>query len=219
MKLKVIITGTTGMVGKGVLLECLDHPEIAEVLVVNRSTVGITHPKLKELIHKDFYNLDAIKDQLQGYDACFFCLGVSSFRMSEEQYHKLTYDLTLHFAETVVNPDMTFCYVSGTGTDSTEKGSTMWARVKGKTENALLAMPFKKAYMFRPGIILPMKGIRSKTPIYNAGYTILRPFFPLMKNMASVTDTIRVGKAMIQVALHGSDKTHLENRDINELAG
>lgn len=218
MNLRVIITGTTGMVGKGVLLECLEHPAIAEVLVVNRSSIGMQHAKLKEVIHKDFHDLSPVKEQLQGYDACFFCLGVSVVGLNEEQYSRITYDLTLHFAETVINPDMVFTYVSGTGTDSTEQGRTMWARVKGKTENALLKMPFKAAYMFRPGIILPMKGIKSKTPLYNAAYTILRPFFGLMKNMASVTDTERVGKAMINVVLNGSSKTHLENKDINELA-
>lgn len=216
--MKVIITGTTGMVGKGVLYECIDNSNITEVLVVNRSSIDMQHPKLKEILHKDFYDLSSIKGQLQGYDACFFCLGVSVVGLSEEQYLRTTYDLTLHFAETVINPNMVFTYVSGTGTDSTEKGRTMWARVKGKTENALLKMPFKAAYMFRPGIILPMKGIKSKTPLYNAAYVILRPFFGLMKNMASVTDTTRVGLAMINAALHGSKKTHFENMDINELA-
>lgn len=218
MGLKVIITGTTGMVGKGVLLECLEHPAVSEVLIINRSSIGMQHPKLKELIHKDFYNLQPVREQLQGYDACFFCLGVSSVGMSEEAYAKPTYDLTLHFAETVINADMTFIYVSGSGTDSTEKGSIMWARVKGKTENALLKMPFKAAYMFRPGVILPVKGVKSKTPLYNFFYVIMRPIFPLMSKMNSVTDSAKVGQAMINVALHGSDKVHLENKDINELA-
>ena len=218
MGLKVIITGTTGMVGKGVLLECLEHPAVSEVLIINRSSIGMQHPKLKELIHKDFYNLQPVREQLQGYDACFFCLGVSSVGMSEEAYAKPTYDLTLHFAETVINADMTFIYVSGSGTDSTEKGSIMWARVKGKTENALLKMPFKAAYIFRPGVILPVKGVKSKTPLYNFFYVIMRPIFPLMSKMNSVTDSAKVGQAMINVALHGSDKVHLENKDINELA-
>ena len=219
MGLKVIITGTTGMVGKGVLLECLEHPEVSEVLIINRSSIGMQHPKLKEFIHKDFYNLQPVREQLQGYDACFFCLGVSSVGMSEEAYTKPTYDLTMHFAETVINADMTFIYVSGSGTDSTEKGSVMWARVKGKTENALLKMPFKAAYMFRPGVILPVKGVKSKTPLYNFFYVIMRPLFPLMSKMNSVTDSAKVGQAMINVALHGSDKVHLENKDINELTG
>jgi hypothetical protein len=191
---------------------------VSEVLIINRSSIGMQHPKLKELIHKDFYNLQPVREQLQGYDACFFCLGVSSVGMSEEVYAKPTYDLTLHFAETVINADMTFIYVSGSGTDSTEKGSIMWARVKGKTENALLKMPFKAAYMFRPGVILPVKGVKSKTPLYNFFYVIMRPIFPLMSKMNSVTDSAKVGQAMINVALHGSDKVHLENKDINELA-
>ena len=206
------------MVGKGVLLECLEDDNISEVLLVNRQPIDMQHPKLKELIHKDFYDLGPIKERLQGYDACFFCLGVSVIGMTEEQYSRVTHDLTIHFAETVINPGMTFIYVSGTGTDSTEQGRSMWARVKGRTENALLKMPFKAAYMFRPGLILPMKGIKSKTGWYNAAYVVLRPFFPLMRKSASVTDTIRVGKAMINVALHGSDKKHLENRDINVVA-
>lgn len=217
MELRVIITGTTGMVGKSVLLECLEHPQVAEVLVVNRSPIGMTHPKLKEVIHKDFHDLSAIKGLLQGYNACFFCMGVSVVGLNEEQYTRITYDLTTHFAQTVINPDMVFCYVSGTGTDSTEKGRSMWARVKGRTENALLKMPFKAAYMFRPGLILPMKGIKSKTGWYNAAYVLMRPFFSLMMKSASVTDTIRVGKAMINVALKGSSKKHLENKDINEV--
>ena len=139
--------------------------------------------------------------------------------LSEEEYTKITYELTLHFAETVINPRMTFIYVSGTGTDSSEQGRTMWARIKGRTENALLKMPFKAAYMFRPGIILPMKGVRSATSWYNAIYVILRPLFPLLRKSASVTDTVRIGLAMIKVALKGSNKKHLENKDINELAG
>lgn len=219
MELKVIVTGTTGMVGKGVLLECLEHPQVKEVLVVNRSSLGMQHPKLKELIHKDFHNLHAVRDRLQGYDACFFCLGVSVVGLTEEQYTRITYDLTLHFAEVVINPGMTFIYVSGTGTDSTEKGRSMWARIKGRTENALLKMPFKKAIMFRPGVILPVKGVKSKTPLYNFFYVILRPLFPLMGRMRSVTDSAKVGKAMIHVALHGSDKVYFENRDINEVVG
>ena len=215
---KVIITGTTGMIGKGVLYECLDHPEITEVLVINRTSLGMQHAKLKEVLHKDFSDLCAIKETLQGYDACYFCLGVSVVGMNEEKYTNLTYNLTTHFAETVINPNMTFIYVSGTGTDSTEQGRTMWARVKGRTENALLAMPFKKSYMFRPGMIIPLKGIKSGTGWYNAIYTILRPFFPLFLRSSNITDTTRIGIAMINVLLNGSDKTHLENKDINALA-
>lgn len=218
MKMKVIVTGASGMVGKGVLLECLENPAIDEVLVVGRRTAGITHPKLKEVLHNDFYDLAPVKEQLQGYNACFFCLGVSVVGLSEEQYTRITYDLTVHFAETVINPDMTFIYVSGTGTDSTEKGRTMWARVKGRTENALLKMPFKRAIMFRPGVILPVKGVKSNTPLYNFFYVMLKPFFPLMSGLNSVTDSAKVGQAMIKVALHGSDKVFVDNRDINEFA-
>lgn len=219
MKRRVIVTGTTGMVGKGVLYECLDHNDIEEVLVINRSSVGVTHPKLKEILHKDFFDLSTIREQTQGYDACFFCLGVSAVGMSEDLYTKMTYDLTIHFAETVINPNMTFIYVSGTGTDSTEKGRTMWARVKGRTENVILGMPFKKAYMFRPGVILPKKGIQSKTGWYNTLYKITRPLFPLLEKLPSVTDTTKLGRAMINCVLNGSDKTHLENKDINQLVG
>lgn len=217
MEIKVIVTGTTGMVGKGVLLECLEHPQVKEVLIVNRRSLGMQHPKLKELVHKDFHNLHAVREQLQGYDACFFCLGVSVVGLTEEQYSRTTYDLTLHFAEMVINPGMSFIYVSGSGTDSTEKGRSMWARIKGRTENALLKMPFKKAYMFRPGIILPMKDVKSATGWYNAIYVILRPFYPLLRKSKSVIDTEKIGRAMIEVTLHGSDKVYFENRDINEV--
>lgn len=218
MKLKAIVTGATGMVGRGVLLECLDHPDVEEVLMINRSSLDMQHPKLKEVLHRDFYDLSDVKEQLQGYNACFFCLGVSALGLSEEDYHRVTYDLTTHFAETVINPNMVFTYVSGQGTDSTEKGRMMWARVKGKTENALLAMPFRAAYMFRPGVILPKRGIKSKTGWYNTMYNIFRPLFPLLEKLPSITDTTKVGKAMIEVALNGSDKKHLENKDINRLA-
>jgi nucleoside-diphosphate-sugar epimerase len=145
LKIKAIITGSTGMVGKGVLYECLESSEVESVLVINRRPLGLKHEKLKEIIHEDFFNVSPIKEELQGYNACYFCLGISSVGLSEEKYHHFTYDLTTHFASAVIelNPEMTFIYVSGTGTDSTEKGKMMWGRVKGKTENALMAMPFK----------------------------------------------------------------------------
>jgi len=222
MKLKVVITGATGMVGKGVLLECLDSDKIDSVLVLNRRSIDMKHDKLKEIIHQDFYDLSSVEDQLKGYDACFFCLGVSAYRLSEEEYTKITYDLTLHFANTLLklNPEMTFCYVSGQGTDSTEKSRIMWANVKGKTENALLALPFKKAYMFRPGFIQPMRGIKSSTKMYNTMYTIINPFMPVLKLLfaKSITNTDRVGKAMINSVTIGYDKTYLDNKDINQLA-
>jgi len=222
MKIKAIITGSTGMVGKGVLLECLDSPKVESVLVVNRKAVGIQHPKLKEIIHADFYDLNAIKKQMQGYNACYFCLGVSAFRMSEADYTKVTHDLTLHFAETVlrINPEMIFTYVTGVGTDSSEKSRTMWARVKGKTENDLLAMPFKAAYMFRPGFIQPMKGIQSATKLYNAIYVVFKPLYPLLKAIApnAITSTVQMGQAMINVTTEGYRSKILHSREINELA-
>ncbi len=218
--MRVIITGTTGMVGKGVLLECLEHYEINEVLVVNRQKLEITHPKLKEIIHKDFFDLSSIEKELTNYDACFFCLGTSAIGKSEEEYTRITYDLTRHWCDTLykLNSNMIFNYVSGTGTDSSEKGSSMWARVKGKTENYILNKGFKAAYMFRPGVILPEKGVKSSTNWYQFFYVILRPFFPLMKKMKSVTTSVNVGKAMINSLLNGYHKNHLENIDINELA-
>ncbi|MEI8006723.1 MAG: epimerase [Bacteroidota bacterium] len=221
MKIKPIITGTTGMVGKGVLLECLESDEVEAVLVINRKPLGMQHPKLKEIVHADFFDLSSIAAEMKGYDSCFFCLGVSSAGMPEKEYTRLTYDLTLAFAKTFIeqNPGSVFCYVSGTGTDSTEKGRVMWARVKGRTENALLAMPFKAAYMFRPGFIEPMKGIRSGTRLYRNLYIALQPFFPVFRALPKyATDTIHVGKAMIGVAVRGYEKKHLECQDINNLA-
>ena len=218
MKIKPVITGTTGMVGKGVLLECLDSPDVESVLVINRKPLGLQHPKLREVLHQDFFDLSPVAAEMQGYDCCFFCLGVSSAGMKEQEYTRLTYGLTLTFAKTFIsqNPGSVFCYVSGTGTDSSEKGSIMWARVKGRTENALLALPFKASYMFRPGFIEPLKGIESATRLYNVMYMILRPFFPIIRAWPKfATDTVRVGKAMIYVALKGYEKKHLECADIN----
>jgi uncharacterized protein YbjT (DUF2867 family) len=220
--MKVMIFGATGMVGQGVLQECLKDPEVTAVLSVARSASGIRHPKLRDLVRGDLYDYSGLDAELSGYDACFFCLGVSSAGMSEADYHRISYDLTLAAAKTLarLNPAMTFIYVSGTGTDSTEKGSSMWARVKGKTENALLKLPFKAAYMFRPGFIQPMDGIKSKTKLYRAIYAVLGPFYPLMKRAFPkvVTNTQQVGRAMIRAAKSGAPKTLLENRDINELA-
>lgn len=218
MKLNVIITGSTGMVGKGVLLECIDSPDIEKILVINRSPLDIHHPKLKELIHKDFFDWGPVRQELSGYDACFFCMGVSSAGMKEAEYRRMTYDLTLGFAKEILplNKDMTFCYVSGAGTDSTEKARMMWARVKGKTENDLLALGFKDAYMFRPGFIQPMRGIKSKTPLYQGIYNVISPFYGLLRRMPKyVTTTIILGKAMIGVTLKGYPKKVLESLDIN----
>jgi hypothetical protein len=222
MKIKAIITGTTGMVGKGVLYECFESPDVESVLVINRQPLGLQHSKLKEIIHNDFHDLSPLKEELKGYNACFFCMGISSVGLSEEKYHQVTHDITLHFAKVLLglNPQMTFIYVSGTGTDSSEKGRMMWARVKGKTENAILAMPFKDAYMFRPGYIQPTRGIKSRTRIYNVFYFFLKPLYPLMKRLIPkyMTDTDLVGKAMINAVLKGYPKKHLENADINKLA-
>ncbi len=218
MKIKAIITGTTGMVGEGVLYECLNHPEVESVLIINRRPLGLSHPKLTEIVHKDFHDLSPIAGQLSGYNACYFCLGVSSVGMDEPTYHKLTYDLTLHVAETLskINTDMTFCYVSGSGTDSTEKGRLMWARVKGKTENALMRLPFKKAYMFRPGFMKPTPGLKNALKAYkyfNWMFPILRPLFPGF--MCTLSE---VGIAMIHTVTRGYEKQVLEVRDIVALA-
>ena len=222
MSMKIIIFGASGMVGQGVLLECLDSPGVVSALTVGRSSVELTHEKLREVLHRDFLDYSSIEDELRGYDACFFCLGVSSVGMSEEDYHRLTYEFTIRAAETLVrlNPAMTFCYVSGQGTDSTERGRSMWARVKGKTENQLLRLPFKAAYMFRPGYIQPLKGVKSKVRLFRMIYTAFGPLYPVLKTLLpqAVTTTENVGRAMLRVASDGYSKQVLENRDINALA-
>lgn len=220
--MKVILFGATGMVGQGVLRECLLSPEVESVLSVGRSATGQQHPKLREVVHADLNGLTPIQDHLQGFDACFFCLGVSSAGLGEEEYRRVTYDLTIAVAHTLarLNPGMTFVYVSGAGTDSTEHGRSMWARVKGQTENALLRMPFKAAFMFRPGIIRPLHGIRSKTRSYRVLYAVLSPIVLLLARVApnSITTTERMGRAMIHAAKNGAPKALLSTRDINELA-
>ena len=210
------------MIGQGVLRQCLLDPSIRHVVSIVRSPTGQQHVKLTELVHKDFLDYSAIESQLTDYDACFFCLGVSSSGMTEESYSRVTYDVTMAAADTLVrlNPSMTFIYVSGTGTDSSEKGRTMWARVKGKTENALLHLPFKAAYMFRPGVIQPLHGIQSKTPSYRIIYAFAKPLFPLLKllfpNYISTTEDL--GRVMIRVAKGGFPKPILENRDISKVS-
>ena len=208
------------MVGKGVLLECLDHPKVESVLVINRQSLEMKHPKFKEVIHKDFQNFVPIKDKLHGYNACFHCMGVSSVGMNEENFSTLTYDITAHLADILyeLNPEIVFNYVSGTGTDTTEKGRTMWARVKGKTENYILGKGFKDAYMFRPGVIVPEKGIKSKTPLYNFLLVLLKPFFPVLKKMKNITTTTKMGVAMVNSLLFQTNLKHLESKDINKLA-
>jgi uncharacterized protein YbjT (DUF2867 family) len=218
MKLHVILTGATGMVGEGVLHECLHHPAVARVLVIGRKPCGVTHAKLSEIIHRDFSDLSPIESQLTGYNATFFCLGVSSIGLKEPEYYQLTYTLTLHVAHILArqNPDMAFCYVSGAGTDSTERGRRMWARVKGKTENQLLKLPFKRAYMFRPGYMHPTPGLKNTLSSYRYlswAYPLLRRLFP-----GSVSTLGELGQAMISVASRGSEKQVLEVRDIVRLA-
>ncbi|MGA8665121.1 MAG: epimerase [Thermoplasmata archaeon] len=220
--MKVILFGGSGMVGQGVLRECLLDPKVESVLSVGRSGTGRSHPKLRELVHRDLMDLTPIEDQLRGAEACFFCLGMSSVGATEEAYRQVTYDLTLAVAGTVarLDPGLTFIYVSGYGTDSTERGRTMWARVKGRTENALLRLPFKAAYMFRPGIIRPVRGIHSKTRIYRVVYALLSPFVILASVIApnSLTSTEQMGRAMIHAVERGAPKVLLETRDINALA-
>jgi uncharacterized protein YbjT (DUF2867 family) len=220
--MKVALFGATGMVGAGALLECLADPRVESVLVVSRTTADRTHPKIREVLHPDFFDYTTLKTAFASCDACFFCLGVSAIGMSEAAYSQLTYDLTLAAATTMVvaNPRMTFCYISGVGTDSTERGKTMWARVKGRTENALLALPFKAAFMFRPGYIQPVEGVRSKTGWYQAVYNVLAPTYPLLRRLfpGSVTTTANLGRALIQVAASGYPKSILYARDINLLA-
>ena len=209
------------MVGQGVLRECLLDNPIEAVLAIGRSSTGQQNAKLKEVISSDLFDLSSIESQLSGYDACFFCLGVSAAGMKEQDYRRLTYDLTISVAKTLVvlNPGMAFIYVSGAGTDSSERGRMMWARVKGKTENDLLKMPFRATYMFRPGYIQPLHGIRTKTRWYAALYAVMGPLYPIWKRLLPkyVTTTDCVGRAMINVARQGAPKPVLENRDINSL--
>ena len=216
--MKVILFGATGMVGQGLLRECLLDPEVHQILSIVRTPSGQQHPKLREFVHTNFFDYSAIEPELTNFDACFFSLGVSSAGMDEAKYTHLTYDLTLAAATTLarLNPQMTFLYVSGAGTDSTERGRTMWARVKGRTENALLKLPFRAAYMFRPGFIQPLHGIRSKTKLYQFFYTALNPILPLLKSAfpKSITTTEELARAMLNVARKGYPKPILEVPDI-----
>ena len=209
------------MVGQGVLRECLLDPDVERVLSIVRAPSGRREPKLRELVHQDFFDFSAIENDLAGYDACFFCLGVSSAGMKEADYRRVTYDITLAAARVLarLNPGMTFIYVSGTGTDSSEKGRSMWARVKGKTENDLLRLPFKAAYMFRPGAIVPLYGAKSKTKFVQALYTALKPVLPILYTLFPkyVTTTEQVGRAMLKVVKQGAPKSVLETSDINTI--
>ncbi|MDM0113463.1 epimerase [Variovorax sp. J22R133] len=217
----VLLFGASGMVGQGVLRECLLDDDVRRVVVVVRGPLGQSHAKLSELVVKDFYDYSAVESQLSGFDACFFCLGVSSVGMKEADYRRVTYDLTLAAATVLarLNPQMTFVYVTGASTDSTERGPQMWARVKGATENALLKLPFKAAYMFRPGIIQPLNGVRSKTPLYQGIYNVAGPLFWLLSKTSPnlVTTSEKVGRAMLAVARHGAASPLVEMPDINRL--
>lgn len=219
--MKVVLFGATGMVGQGVLRECLLDPDVTEVVSVVRRPTGAEHRKLRELVHGDFYDFTAAESALDGANACFFTLGVSAMGMTEEQYDHVTYGITMAAARTLVklNPEITFVYVSGTGTDSTERGKVMWARVKGRTENALLAL-IPNAYMFRPGTIQPMHGEKSKVAWYAWFYVVAKPFLPLVRRLFpnSMSTTVQIGKAMLRVAKSGAPKRVLEIRDINALA-
>lgn len=218
MKIKAIITGATGMVGEGVMHECLLHPDVEEVLLINRKPSGFTHPKLKEIIHADFLNISSLENRLVGYNACYFCLGVSSIGMNEADYTKMTYMLTMHVAEAIsrLNRDMIFCYVSGVATDSTEKGKSMWARVKGKTENDLSQLPFKEVYNFRPGYMHPTPGLKNT----NTYYKYIAWMYPLLKVVFTnhVSTLKELGLAMIHATTIGYNKQILEVPDIKALA-
>jgi nucleoside-diphosphate-sugar epimerase len=218
MSIKVLITGASGMVGEGVLHEALNHPAVEEVLVIGRRPCGTTHPKLKEILIKDFFDLSAVRDKMSHYDACYFCLGVSSVGMKEEEYRRTTYDLTMHFAEAFcsLNPGSVFCYISGAGTDSSEKGKIMWARVKGKTENDLMKLPFKAVYNFRPGFMKSTKGLKNTLSYYKffswlfpLGNLIMPGMFMRLSDL---------GLSMINVTLNGYHKHILNVKDIKAIA-
>ncbi len=220
-KLNVIITGATGMVGEGVLYECLNHPQIGKILVITRKTTGYSDPKLTEIIHADFSDISALGDIIKGYNACYFCLGVTSLGKKEDEYTRLTYTLTINFATTLasLNPDMTFCYISGAGTDTSEKGKTMWARVKGKTENDLIKLPFKQVYNFRPAGIKPFLPLKPSQTFYKT-YKYAGWLFPVMKmiNPDFVIELKDLASGMINASLTGYTKNTLEVKDIKILA-
>jgi uncharacterized protein YbjT (DUF2867 family) len=215
--MKVLLFGATGMVGQGVLRECLGDPDVEIVAAPGRSATGVQDPKFVEILHADPADYSAVEDRLSGFDACFFTLGVSSAGLKEPEYDRITYGFTLAAAETLsrLNPGMTFIYVSGAGTDSTEQGRVMWARVKGRTENALLRLPLN-GYMFRPGVIQPLDGIRSKTAAYRISYAVMGPILPLLRLLLpnQVVTTREIGQAMLNVARRGYPKRILEVRDI-----
>jgi len=220
--MKVVLFGATGMVGASALIECLGDPRVESVLVVGRRSSGVSLPKVTEVVHSDFFDFGPLEPRFADCDACFFCLGVSAAGMSEEAYRHLTYELTLAAARSMLaaNAKLTFCYVSGAGTDSTERGRSMWARVKGKTENALLALPFKAAFMLRPAYIQPLRGVQSKTPQYRTFYAVLGPLYPVLRRLAPryVTTSVDVGRALIRLAAEGYPHPIVYTEDINRLA-
>lgn len=217
--MRVAVFGATGMVGGAALREALDSREVEAVVTVGRRPTGLSHPKLTEVVHHDLFDYTPVRDRLAGLDACFFCLGVTSAGMREDAYRRVTLDLAVAAARVLLelNPGMTFCFVSGAGTDSTERGRVMWARVKGAAENALFAMPSEAVYAFRPAFIQPLRGVRSRTPLYAAFYAVTSPLYPLLRRLFPrwVTDSVTVGRALIRVAAEGYPKRVLENGDIN----
>ena len=219
--MKVVLFGGTGMIGQGVLRECLLDPDVEKVLTIGRSATGVQHPRLREIAQSDLWNYSSIEDQLRGFDACFFCLGVTSAGMSEADYTRITYGITVAAAETLarLNAGMTFVFVSGAGADSSEQGRLMWARVKGRTENAILRMPFKASYAFRPGVVQPMHGERSRTAAYRVLYAITKPLLPVLRRLwpGQMLTTEQFGRAMLLVVRHGAPKRVLESADINAL--
>lgn len=219
--MRIIIFGVTGMVGQSALRECLNDENVQEILAISREKSAQQHKKLRQIELGNLMDLSSIKTELTGYDACFFCLGVSSAGMKENEYRKTTYDLTLSIATTLasLNSGMILIYVSGSGTDSSEKGRSMWARVKGQTENDLLKLPFKAAYMLRPGIIIPLHGVKSKTKVYRLLYNGLRPFTPLLLKSSSVITSEQIGKAMIRVAKNGFPNPVIESRQLRRISG
>lgn len=219
--MNVVLFGATGMIGQGVLRECLLAPDVNRVATIGRSATGVQNVKLQEIAQADMWNYASIEEQLRGFDACFFCLGVTSAGMSEADYTRVTYGITVAAAESLcrVNPDMTFVFVSGAGADSTEQSRLMWARVKGRTENAILRLPFKASFVFRPGVVLPMHGEKSRTTAYRVLYSLTKPLLPLLKRImpGQIVTTEQFGRAMLMVARQGAPKRVLETTDINEL--
>ncbi|MCR8632205.1 NAD-dependent epimerase/dehydratase family protein [Paenibacillus radicis (ex Xue et al. 2023)] len=218
--MKVIIVGATGMVGQSALRECILDEKVQEILTIGRNRTGQQHKKLNEIVLNNLTDLSSIENKITGFDACFFCLGVSSMGKKEEEYTRITYDITISVAKTLarLNPQITFIYVSGSGTDSTEEGRSMWARVKGKTENALLHLPFKAAYMFRPGVIIPLYGVKSKTKLYQFFYDIMKPLNSSLLKLNSVITSEQLGKAMIEVARNGYSNPIIESNQLKNIS-